>query len=231
MDVIAKVILGAPGVSIEPQGWNQILFEIRTELAARTFGLMRPFKLAVILTEAVFPTVHIDQLMKWIFRRRSTDRRFLATYRDIYHVARTYLLVLGLHSSGHTWAVVVAWYFIGEIVQKAIATVFVWPERVIHPQRSVVVAVWSYVESILAFAILYMQCQCLNVVPRSLTQALYFSAVTATTLGYSDILPTGSNGERLALAQLAVSILYILVVINAVLSRVGGAEQKPPTAT
>lgn len=115
-----------------------------------------------------------------------------------------------------------AYYFIGDIVHGAIATFLVWGTRVIHPVRSVVVAFWSYAESILAFAILYIQCQCLNAGPRSVTQAVYFSAVTATTVGYGDILPVGDSGQRLVLVQLAVSVLFILLVINALLSRVGG---------
>ncbi len=225
--IIGEVVLGAPGGTIEPQGWSQIPFEIRTELAARTYGLIRPFKLAVIAGTAIFPTVHIDQLMHWLLPRQSTDRRFLTTYRDVYHLARTFLLILGLRSSGHNWAVLVGLYFIGEIVHGAIATFLVWGARVIHPARSVVVAFWSYMESILAFAILYMGCQCLNVGPHSATQALYFSAVTATTVGYGDILPMGDKGQRLLLVQLAVSVLFILLVINALLSRVGGDERKP----
>ncbi len=98
--IIGEVVLGAPGGTIEPQGWSQIPFEIRTELAARTYGLIRPFKLAVIAGTAIFPTVHIDQLMHWLLPRQSTDRRFLTTYRDVYHLARTFLLILGLRSSG-----------------------------------------------------------------------------------------------------------------------------------
>src|SRR6266852_873080 len=92
-----------------------------TEVAARTYGLIRPFKLAVIAGTAIFPPVHIDQLMHWLLPRQSTDRRFLTTYRDVYHLARTFLLILGLRSSGHNWAVLVGLYFIGEIVHGAIA--------------------------------------------------------------------------------------------------------------
>jgi hypothetical protein len=226
MGIIGEVVLGTPGDKVEAQGWGEIRFEIGEELRTPTYGLMRPFKLAVIAADAMFPTVHVDQLMHWPLPRRSTDRRFLATYRDVYHLARTSLLILGVSSSGHKWAVLVAVYFLGEIVQKAIATVFVWPARVIHPQRSVVVALWSYVESILAFAILYMWYQCLNVGPLSATQALYFSAVTATTVGYGEIFPKDEIGQRLVLGQLVVSALYVLIVINALLSRVGGEARQ-----
>lgn len=100
---IGDVILGAPGGTIEPQGWSQIPFEIRTELAAPTYGLIRPFKLAIIIISVIFPTVNIDQVMHWFLPVKSTDRRFLTTYRDLYHLARTCVLVIALRSSSHTW--------------------------------------------------------------------------------------------------------------------------------
>jgi len=229
--LLGKVFLGTPNVPEERQGWSQVGILIRAELNSQTFGLIRPFKLFLIVAEVLFPTIHIDQLMCWLLPQKTLNKRFLATYRDLFHVARTYVLVLALSSSvhpPHKWAVYVALYLLAEIVQKPIATVLVWSSRVIHPERSVVVALWSYAESILAFATLYLQCQCLNRFLNSATQALYFSAVTATTVGYGDIHPEDVRGEQLVLAQLAVSLLYVLFALNILLSRAGGGERQPP---
>lgn len=226
-ELLGKVFLGAPNVREERQGWSQIGILVRAELESQSFGLMRPLKLALVLAEVLFPTIHVDQLMCWLFPKRTLEKRFLATYRDLLHIVRTCVLVLVLRSSvhqPHTWALYVALYILLEIIQKPIGTVLVWSSRVIHPERSVVVALWSYGESILAFATLYVQCQCLNRCLDSITQAVYFSAVTATTLGYGHVYPRGMQGEVLVLAQLAVSLLYVLFAVNVLVSRVSSCK-------
>lgn len=220
-EIIGKLFLGKPGVYIEPQGWRQVPIELEIEWDTPTYGLMRPFKVIVIVTTMLFPVIHIDQLLHWFLPRLSTDRRFLTSYRDLYHVLRTYILYLGLfYYSDHKWVEFIALYFIAEIVHGAVATFLVWSARVIHPARSVIVAFWSYVESILAFAIIYLRHPCWFKEPLSATKALYFSTVTATTTGYGDITPINDDGYQLVLCHIAVSVLFILLVFNALLSRI-----------
>ena len=59
----------------------------------------------------------------------------------------------------------------------------------------------------------------------SLIESLYFSAVTITTLGYGDILPTNDLGRVIAATESVLGITLIGLFLNA-LSRVRGETSR-----
>ena len=89
-------------------------------------------------------------------------------------------------------------------------------------RRSLLVAFVNLFELIVAFAVLYYVSQSvhqggdlqLHLSPR---QALYFSLVTTTTVGYGDFIPVGS-GRRLAAVQLTTIILFLMLLLPALVS-------------
>jgi hypothetical protein len=48
--------------------------------------------------------------------------------------------------------------------------------------------------------------------------ALYFSVVTITTVGYGDFVPCGTPGWLLAVAEIATSVAFVLVLAPLLLS-------------
>lgn len=68
------------------------------------------------------------------------------------------------------------------------------------------------------FGVLKYACDSCGLVDR--TEAYYFSAVTITTLGYGDILPSNSSGRNIVLYQLFSGYLFIVVIVSIVISRV-----------
>jgi hypothetical protein len=43
--------------------------------------------------------------------------------------------------------------------------------------------------------------------------------VTATTLGSGDVVPRNEFAKKLVIAQLAISLFFVLVIVNALISR------------
>jgi voltage-gated potassium channel Kch len=91
-------------------------------------------------------------------------------------------------------------------------------------RRSLVIVVLNFVETIIGFAILYMTLG--NIVPTSsvvqgalrATTALYFSAVTAITLGYGDFIPGDDLSRVIVMAQLLGTILFLIFIVPALIS-------------
>src|SRR5271165_2214891 len=188
---VSKALFGDPGEKNDRTGWQQIGKLLKDEWNSSTYGLVRPFKLVAILATLLFPVVHIDQLMRCLPRNLSRNQSFVATYRDLCLFGSGVILAFCLfYFSSHHWAEAIAIYSVANIVHGAITTSIVWPTKVINPIRSVLVAFWSYAQSIIAFAILYIRHQVwFSGRPFTHIKALYFSAVTATTVGYGDITP------------------------------------------
>lgn len=62
----------------------------------------------------------------------------------------------------------------------------------------------------------------LSVAPLSIVDALYFSVVTATTLGFGDISPVGAVAKGMALTEvLSVFLVFVTVVANVASQRPG----------
>jgi hypothetical protein len=82
----------------------------------------------------------------------------------------------------------------------------------------------NYAEVKMAFAIIYLNCGALQVTVNpaftvTVMDALYFSVVTATTVGYGDMV-TSQKYHWLAIVQLAVFSLFALVFLTALAARV-----------
>jgi hypothetical protein len=143
-------------------------------------------------------------------------------------VIRTVLVLIVLLSPWYlkSWASFLVAFFIADIIHGVAGGAFVWPAGAIHPLRSLISAFWAYGETVLGFAVLYRHFDCLTVKPLCATQALYFSAVTATTVGYGDIVPDGLMGQRLVVTQIAVSVFFAVLFINSFMSRVGLSQDR-----
>ncbi len=85
--------------------------------------------------------------------------------------------------------------------------------------RSLLLLLWGYIEMIIAFAYLYRHfglvryADCGKPVTGVL-EALYFSVVTITTLGYGDMRPTPGWGRFLACVQPIMGIILLVLVVG-----------------
>jgi hypothetical protein len=97
--------------------------------------------------------------------------------------------------------------------------------------RSMLLLLVNYGEVVIGFAILYLTTQSIawssgGVVAEPLG-ALYFSAVTASTVGYGDITPQTTPGRWLAISELASVFILVVVVVGMFLTGVRGVQEEP----
>lgn len=214
---LLKTLVG-PGDSdsLPKQGWARGKELILEEWRKPSYGIVRVTRLFLITIGFLFPTVHIDQFT------RSTRPAVVACWRELYYLGRAVFLLATLLTPLHRSQVAVglAIYFTLDILFHLAGGALVWGRYSIHPQRSLLLALINYGEITVAFAVFYVHCNCLTCSNPSATQALYFSLVTATTVGFGDVLPVGLAGQRIVIAQLTVFVVFVLLFVSTFVSRV-----------
>jgi hypothetical protein len=197
-------------------------------------GLARMVRLGILSLSFAFPTVYLDSAADRVIRaysRRShlqyVDARIVAVYRDVFYTLRACFLLAVLFSGWYTatWVACLSGYFVLDIMHNISGGAFVWGRHSIHPARSVILAIFSYAQVTLAFAILYLHCGCLNEELHSATQAVYFSVVTAATVGFGELHPNDS-GYVLVIWQIAVFVMFVLFTLATLISRVPGETRR-----
>ena len=186
----------------------------------------------------------IDHIRDWmafdVLHRNRRSLEEIATWRDHYYLFCFVWYVLNLVFL--PWLPprlrVASWPLSGLFLLDTLAgtagSALVWSAKSVSHERTFVTSMMAYVGVIIAFAGFYRVCGCLNASNPDALQALYFSAVVSTTLGFGDILPLNSVdrnsvshlGLFLVLAQLALSILFVLVFVNTFLARSLGSPER-----
>jgi hypothetical protein len=194
----------------------------------KSFGLFRLFRLALLLAAYPFPALLIGRCL----RKRSFSIIGLAS--DFYVLFRfcvlLWILAATAQQGPHLPVVVAVGYLALDPVLFVARVVFL--ADVIGPTlsgaRSLLFLLVNYAEVTIAFAILYRLCGCTSVALLCPWQALYFSAVTATTLGYGDITPRTPLGVSLLLAQLGIFLLFLAVFFGFFLGRLTPHKAEVP---
>jgi voltage-gated potassium channel Kch len=112
-----------------------------------------------------------------------------------------------------------------------------------HPQwglrslnRSLLLLLLNYAEIIIGFSVLFLATGSIGKLdPEMATEitlssrldAIYFSVVTITTLGYGDFHPISPLGRLLALAETAMGILLLVLVLGTFLQGVSDIRAVP----
>lgn len=90
---------------------------------------------------------------------------------------------------------------------------------------------FNYCEIIIGFAILYLATYSIgystsNKIITTPIEALYFSTVTITTLGYGDMMPISPFGQKLALLEPLLGFISVVLVIGVFLTGVTDIKEK-----
>jgi voltage-gated potassium channel Kch len=124
----------------------------------------------------------------------------------------------------------VCWFRCNEILVAFVADVVEQlsektETRVFHPLERLRMLIESYLEVILYFAIIYAllpETWFLDSKLSNAGDALYFSAITITTVGYGDIVPLHTVARILAVQEALVGLSLIVLVIGVYISAAQG---------
>ncbi len=146
---------------------------------------------------------------------------------DLYIVLAFSLLVICLFwIPKSTFASCAATYLMLEMLVVTLAVILV--NRQTEPtvrsiERSILLLAVGYLELIVGFAILYLSNNCIefssyNNLVNSSWDALYFSTVTITTLGFGDIRPIGQVGRIFVIFETLAGITLIVYALSTFVS-------------
>jgi len=228
------------------QGWTQARRFLDAELNRDSVGIARIVRLAVLRLNFYRLQVLIEECLD---RRRVNQGRYrfeVVLWRELYYVLQLAYLLLALFLVPWAYASAAPLWFLPALASivylvffdmliGVVGSAFVWRRYSLDPLRSLLLSLMNYAHAIIAFAILYLSFDCLNVRSPTPLQALYFSAVTATTVGFGELHAKGSETVApdsvallLVMLQLAVSVLFALVLVSTFLARVLDESGKDP---
>ncbi|MBU0718629.1 MAG: hypothetical protein KJ749_10310 [Planctomycetes bacterium] len=108
------------------------------------------------------------------------------------------------------------------------------------PARALLMAMISYTQAIIAFGVFYLFCALYRGDPFSASgkpclqsewaNAIYFSSVTISTLGYGDFAPTQWLGKILTVAEILLGIMILVFAVQLTVAATSGRRYEGPTA-
>ncbi len=176
-----------------------------------SYGLERVFRLVLCLAQFLYPILFIRNISgKWGSRARRLAVEIYIVFKFLFPLAA---MVSGWYN--HTWVVCLTAYLLSETLVHVLHLVFLSDihSSIISYRRSLLLLFFHYAEVAFDFAVFYMAFNVLSQ-PATLVKALYFSFVTATTVGFGDVVARNSAGQILVVAQLMVCSMFIVVFIN-----------------
>jgi hypothetical protein len=140
------------------------------------------------------------------------------------------LALLLLRLSWSPWVAVAALIALADLYAYLLGLVFLrrYYTSPASYGRSVLLLGVNFVEATLAFAILYLNTGALSqasAAVHSWHQAVYFSVITAATVGYGDIVPCTSIGRLLVVVQVLTSLLFVAVVLSTFVSNLAALRE------
>lgn len=191
--------------------------------------LERTFMTVLIFTRSL-SLVHI----KGFFSEYKVRSEISEFYVLAWFIALLWLLWHPLNST--TFLLVIVTYRIIDGLNYRLSIVFVdrykrdWGLRSLN--RSLILFLFNFFEIIIEFAILYLATDSIaysssskEIITTPL-EALYFSTITITTLGYGDMTPISSLGQKLALLEPLLGLTLIILVIGVFLTGVKDIKEK-----
>lgn len=184
-----------------------------------TFGIERLVRLFLASSAFLFPSLYIRH---WSGLGGMLRRKLVV---EAYVTFKFFLPILVLWLGLEQFKVfrICAIYFGFETLFYILGLLFLSDIYVepISRKRSYLMTSINFMEMNLDFAVLYKGMVAVEKIQTSL-DAIYFSCVTAFTVGYGDLVPTSDWGKRLVIAQSISSLIFITLVFARL---VGAFEQ------
>ncbi|MFM6976270.1 MAG: potassium channel family protein [Sphingobacteriaceae bacterium] len=175
------------------------------------YGIERIFRLFLISAKLLFPGIYV----KLIFSNGEFLLRKLTG--EIYVIAKTVIPFLILYFGGSTNPFLLALnlYMLLETLIYIFNKIFVSEhETETAHRRSILLLFFNYIEVILAYAVIYSSGHHMNIPLQTYLDAIYFSAISGSTVGYGEIYPVTAFGKIVVICQTLTSVSFIVLFFN-----------------
>ena len=175
-------------------------------------GLEKLIRLVLSFSQFLFPGTYI----KHLFWKKGPLYQDLAT--EIFVLLKTAFPFFLLYTSqqNNPWLFALMMWFLLETVMY-IPTLIFASDTFATPRsyrRGTLLLLLNYLEVVLSFAVIYATGQHLNMPLTHWTEAVYFSFVTSSTIGFGEFYPVTKAGRLLVVLQSLFYLSYIVLFIN-----------------
>ncbi len=184
-----------------------------------SFGIERICRLMLILSGFLSLLTLIKQITKNEIRRKF----FIEIYVLLKLIFPLFSLIFHLYIS--TAVLIINIYFMLDTIFYLFRMFFLSDiyKNPISLKRTIILLSLNYIQLNFVFSLLYIGFGLIN--KQTLINAVYFSFITSTTLGYGDISPINSSGKVITIFHVFLMLMFVMFFINKVVSELAGRRE------
>lgn len=175
-------------------------------------GIEKIIRLLLASSQLLFPGIYI----KYLAYKKGREYQDLAL--DFYILGKVIfpIVVLVNNFQTNTFIIGILFYLVAETLLY-IPTLIFASDLFSKPRsykRSMLLIFFNYAEIVFTFAVFYFAGNYLNQPLNHWFDAVYFSIITASSIGYGDLHPVTTNGKILVSAQATVFLFFVVLFLN-----------------
>ena len=211
--VLRKLLLGSNSKSIKPsispiQRRINNIKEVWNNHHQDDSGIEKIFRLFLSSSQLFFPGIYLKTLAS------KKGHEYQDLILDLFVLFKVAFPILILVNNGqhNPYILYVLVYFMLETILY-IPTLIFASDSFLRPRsykRSILLLFLNYMEIVFTYSVLYSHGNYLN---RSF-DAIYFSTITASSVGYGDYYPVTSIGKFLVSTQALLSLFFMVLFLN-----------------
>lgn len=175
-------------------------------------GIEKIFRLLLSSSQLLFPGIYI----KYFSRKKGIEYQDLAI--DSYILLKVTFPIVILMNQWYTsqWIIVLMTYLFLETIFYIPTLIFASDlfSRPRSYRRSMLLLFFNYLEIVFAYAVFYSCGNYLNKPFQHWFDAVYFSIITSSSIGYGDFHPVMTMGKFLVSTQALLFLFFIVLFLN-----------------
>ncbi len=175
-------------------------------------GIEKIIRLILSCSQLFFPGIYIKQLAS------KKGHEYQELYLDLYVLSKVVfpIIILSNNLLMHKWFIYIMIYLLAETVLYVPTLIFASDSfsRPRSYKRSMMLLFLNYLEIIFAYAVLYSLGNYLNKPFNHWFDAVYFSTITSSSIGYGDFFPATTWGKLLVSTQAFLFLFFIVLFLN-----------------
>ena len=175
-------------------------------------GIEKIFRLLLSSSQLLFPGIYI----KYFSRKKGIEYQDLAT--DFYILLKVIfpIVILVNQWQHYQWVIILMTYLFLETIFYIPTLIFASDlfSRPRSYRRSMLLLFFNYLEIVFAYAVFYSCGNYLNKPFQNWFDAIYFSIITSSSIGYGDFYPIVTIGKFLVSTQALLFLFFIILFLN-----------------